>query len=1483
MKTKLLLLFALSNFYLIKAQQMSGSYTLDSSSTATSTNFKTWNSFANALQGNARDDGGSNFAGGISASVTLTVSSNLYISKSIQIGQIAGASSSKTITINGNSKTVVLTSSSNQNFVLDLIGVDYLTLKNLTLVQSKNANKIGCLRFSNNSDNNLISNCKFQFSTSSAIEAAYIAFSRNVSSPYDTGAYGNNGKNNIIENCTLTTSASNASGPYYGIFESQNPSNYATTAINNIFRNNQIENFYKNGIWVQFTNGVQVLGNTINRKAAGTSIMNKSGSGISISDCYATSQVVKLSRNTIQDLPLKTANSTNSGVDIEPIQIDNVVGSNSLRSQVFSNKISNINSSIGLTGMRITASYTDIDTNSIEKCNTFSSANMITMNVDGANNSIRKNTITSNFIDGDFGGISCHSNSIGGNVCNENVIQNNKLNGNGNNTLILFLLGNSNNSSLYSNWIVQRNKILGNDNDSINTQGAFCGFYIEDRVGVDLGSNLIAQNTMASDIAGVFGTSNDTAAKVRIHHNTFHFDNINSSWTGSEFSRAVEIRSYGEFYMIGNVFSMENMAQAAGVIYDGSGSDYEINQNSYYSNNISFSKEWVFQGNYFYTLSDWKNSGYSGNEELEMNPEFKNSSALEYESKNILNQNNVPYTSKFSLDILGKQRNKSFADRGAYETKFDPSITLIPLTVKDTTCAGALVQLSVKIKNNFEDTIQKLYLNYQINAATIIKDSTKKNILPGDSLVFVFGKDIKLFTGMGTAKIKAYIVNRNDDLSNDTIKKTLFVKPSPTGSKYQAATYMPSKAKYFAGIPVAVSTVGQPIYLDITSPTAYVFSQYNTAWLATTTAYSASGRILSGISVTPPPTGYLIKFNTTDTNLQDSLIRICTTIKDIGNKCDTTLCTTVKIAASPKAAFTVPAVVCDGDTVSFNNISKIKAGGMNYTFHFGTAAKDSSNSNSPKFKFPGTGTYTVKLIATSLPYGFTDTFVKTIIVNPKPTVSFTRTNVCEGNKNIFTNTSTPLTATYTWTKDNVTFTNPISAAWTEGTYQVKLTGNLNGCISSSTLKTFVFPKPFAAIQKDFGNCSTDTFMFTDITTLKSGTWGRIWDFNEGGNKSGVISPKYRFNSGGNKPVKLVITSDLGCKDSIIKSFTIKQGPAIAFTASRYCSRSASVFKNTTPVVSGTNASYSWSFGDGGTSVSENPSHSWTNIGSKTIKFKVSLDNGCAAEISRNVDVLAQPTADFTIPSICIASPAQFLNKTNWTQGNLDWYYWDFASYVDSSSKTNPTVTFANPGNASISVRLIAKLVGGCTDTITKLVYINDLPKTCDFELGTAYDYAYYGLQATPKTTAGALGAQSGVNYTWKLGTLQPVALNGTYKVALPGDGNYCVTMVATTTANCNCTKTNCFNMNRASIAAIEKTGISIYPNPTNNKVQIALPATVGKVNQIELLSLNGTVLSQTKGINAGIQETSLSDLARGVYLIKVTCEGKVWMGKVVKQ
>jgi gliding motility-associated-like protein len=417
------------------------------------------------------------------------------------------------------------------------------------------------------------------------------------------------------------------------------------------------------------------------------------------------------------------------------------------------------------------------------------------------------------------------------------------------------------------------------------------------------------------------------------------------------------------------------------------------------------------------------------------------------------------------------------------------------------------------------------------------------------------------------------------------------------------------------------------------------------------------------------------------------------------NGCKDSATRAITVFAKPTAAFTTPASQC----ISNNNFSFINnsTGAASYLWYFGDGT--TSTAQSPSHSYATANSFIVKLVVTSI-NGCKDSVSRTITVFAKPIAAFTTlVSQCISNNNfIFLNNSTGATSYLWYFGDGTTSTsqNPTHSYATANTFTVKLVvTSANGCKDSANRTITIFAKPIAAFTTPVSQCiSNNNFSFVNNST---GATSYLWYFGDG-TTSTAQSPTHSYATANSFTVKLVVTSINGCKDSVIRTITVFPKPTAAFiTPASQCisNNNFSFVNNSTGSVT-----YLWYFGDGTTSTSQNPTHSYATANTFTVKLVVTSVNGCKDSVSRTITVFAKPIAAFITPTAqCISNNNfSFVNNSIGAASYL-WYFGDGTT----STSQNPTHSYATAN--TFSVKLIVINSNGCKDSIMSIVQVYAKP------------------------------------------------------------------------------------------------------------------------------------------------------------------------------
>lgn len=193
---------------------------------------------------------------------------------------------------------------------------------------------------------------------------------------------------------------------------------------------------------------------------------------------------------------------------------------------------------------------------------------------------------------------------------------------------------------------------------------------------------------------------------------------------------------------------------------------------------------------------------------------------------------------------------------------------------------------------------------------------------------------------------------------------------------------------------------------------------------------------------------------------------------------------------------------------------------------------------------------------------------------------------------------------------------PTHSYATTGTYTVQLiSGNSTGCSDTVTKNIVINAVPVANFNVLPVSCVNSVVHFSDNSTGGTGNTitQRSWTFGDGGT-SNAVNPAHTYTSPGIYTVTLMITNSSGCTSTKSSNVVIAPKPDASFTYQGINLTYA--FNNTTPF-NGPHTSL-WDFGDGNTSILENPVHTFLNSGPYNVCLAI-YDSTCAsASISCNL-------------------------------------------------------------------------------------------------------------------------------------------------------------------------------------------------------------------------------------------------------------------------
>lgn len=397
---------------------------------------------------------------------------------------------------------------------------------------------------------------------------------------------------------------------------------------------------------------------------------------------------------------------------------------------------------------------------------------------------------------------------------------------------------------------------------------------------------------------------------------------------------------------------------------------------------------------------------------------------------------------------------------------------------------------------------------------------------------------------------------------------------------------------------------------------------------------------------------------------------------------------------------------CKPLTVDFTDLS-VSNGGTIVSWQWDFGDGNISNQQNPSHTYVSGGSFSVSLrVTTSNGCSKTRVFPAYINVDNGVVANFSNSTP--------TTCSPPIAVsfqdlslgqgpfTYQWDfgdGGSSTLPNPVHNYNSAGSYNVTLIiSTPNGCKDTlERIGAVNIGNVAASFTAPLTACAGTQVSFTNTSVPAPAA--TMWSF---GNSitSTQFSPTTTFNTPGTYTVTLTSTTG-NCVATSSQQITILPRPEITFTANDSTTCNPPLLVNfQTPSLG---SSYSWSFGDGGTSTLQNPSHSYNGYGNFSVTLTVIGSNGCSNTLTKTDYIKVQQlTASLPgLPAMGCQSHTQTFSVTNNLNLPIATYQWNFGS-AGSSSLPNPTATFG-PGVHNVSVTITT--TDGCTATASSTISV----------------------------------------------------------------------------------------------------------------------------------------------------------------------------------
>ena len=405
---------------------------------------------------------------------------------------------------------------------------------------------------------------------------------------------------------------------------------------------------------------------------------------------------------------------------------------------------------------------------------------------------------------------------------------------------------------------------------------------------------------------------------------------------------------------------------------------------------------------------------------------------------------------------------------------------------------------------------------------------------------------------------------------------------------------------------------------------------------------------------------------------------------------------------------------CNPQTVTFTqNCTGTPTG---FIWNFGNG--QGSTNATVNITYATAGTYTVKLTAIYPNDAFTA--VKTVVINPTPTISLTadKNYLCQPGNVVFTAPGSAFIINYEWDFGDgsplvTTGSNSINHNYgSYNSFTAKVKGiTANGCTATASYAINVTRFPISGTVAPPNGCIPINSLLSVTTNLPTGDVAQnfTWDFGDGSPivTGAANSINHLYNITTNiTTANVSITTAQGCTNQFTFSPFAFGTPPFGTLAKTVSNRTTFCGSETVQFYGkATNAnSYTWDFGDAtsASTVDTLISHKYRTLGNKRV-IVTPYFNGCAG-LKDTVDIIIEGViADYAISNSCSAKNT--FTFTNLSLGNVDHFEWTFSDMPSVIDSTNFNITHTFPVTGVYnSYLLLIDSITGCRDSLTKSVF-----------------------------------------------------------------------------------------------------------------------------------------------------------------------------------
>ncbi len=396
--------------------------------------------------------------------------------------------------------------------------------------------------------------------------------------------------------------------------------------------------------------------------------------------------------------------------------------------------------------------------------------------------------------------------------------------------------------------------------------------------------------------------------------------------------------------------------------------------------------------------------------------------------------------------------------------------------------------------------------------------------------------------------------------------------------------------------------------------------------------------------------------------------------------------------------------------------------------------------------------------------------------------------------------------------------------------------------------------------------------FTDSSTSPHAINSWLWDFGNG-DTSTLQNPSHTYFHDSTYYVCLTIHDDHGCSDTFCHNVTVNPIVADSCHASFHFYQTSGMLEinfadSSTSLHNIT--SWLWDFGDGHTSTSQNPSHTYAHDSTYYVCLTIHDAHGCSSTSCHHVTVNSiiadSCNASFHFHQTSGALEINFADSST-SLHNITSWLWDFGD-GHTSTLQNPSHTYFH--DSTYYVCLTIHDAHGCSSTSCHHITVNPImADSCHALFSFHQTSGALEINYTDSSTS----LHNITSWLWDFGDGHTsTSQNPSHTYA--HDSTYYVCLTIHDAHGCSSTSCHHITVNHVPQTGINDiqnfiSNVLVYPNPANDKLQIQFNRAQSSDLKIEILNLLGETILIQSNFNSNMTTLNVTGLNTGIYFLQI--------------